>query len=169
MTIISYGFQKLKNFLTPNFRYNEASRYTVFWSKKQLCSSKPCNLIIHNHEKKGIISLVFYTSKSMHLKFFGPNSKAQITKIRVSQGLASRQCFLNLCRKKNNHNPFPDPLEYSVKLLVENVGILHVLDVLESGLHVLLQHLVTFLFSTQFVQKKFVKTHGFQYQIGYWA
>ena len=32
-------------------------------------------------------------------------------------------------------------------------GILHVLNILEGSLHVLLQHLVTFLFSTQFVCK----------------
>ena len=32
-------------------------------------------------------------------------------------------------------------------------GILHVLNVLEGSLHILLQHLVTFLFSTQFVCK----------------
>ena len=81
----------------------------------------------------------------MYLKFFGPNPCTVYLKALL------QTLFTESVQKKSNHNPFPDPLEYSVKLLVENVGILHVLDVLESGLHVLLQHLVTFLFSTQFV------------------
>lgn len=41
----------------------------------------------------------------------------------------------------------------------KKVGVLHVLNVLESGLHVFLQHLVTLLFSTQFVCKRGF-THG---------
>lgn len=46
----------------------------------------------------------------------------------------------------------------------KKVGILHVLNVLERGLHVFLQHLVTLLFGTQFVCKRGfthgVKKHG---------